>query len=382
MKSNNVMSSKKFDYLIVGAGLFGSVFAYCMKHAGKRCLVIDKRGHIAGNIYCEESEGIRVHKYGPHIFHTSKKRVWDFILKFTEMNHFVYSPLANYQNRLYNLPFNMNTFNQVWGISDPEEAMMMINRQTAPFLTRNEDNMEAKALGMIGTDLYNMFVKGYTEKQWGRNAKELPGFIIKRLPLRFVFDNNYFNDPYQGIPNAGYNSIVSQLLDGVEVKLNTDYLTNRPFFRSVADKTFYTGMIDEFFGFQLGRLEYRSLSFETTTMERENFQGNAAINYTGSEVPFTRIIEHKHFEFGKQKHTVVTREFPSNYNGNNEPYYPVNIDNNSKKYSEYLELAKQQPDVIFGGRLGSYTYINMDETIDFAMELAKFELAKCENALI
>ena len=365
----------KYDYLIVGAGLFGSIFAYEANKRGKKCLVIDKRDHLAGNIYCEDVEGINVHKYGAHIFHTSNEEVWKYINQFAEFNNYINSPVALYKNELYNLPFNMNTFNKLWGVITPEEAKAKIEEQKSQLDIDEPSNLEEQALSLVGTDVYEKLIKGYTEKQWGRSATELPSFIIKRLPLRFTYDNNYFNDRYQGIPVGGYTKIIEKMLDGIEVKLNTDYFKDYKD-TNIAEKIVFTGMIDEFFEYQLGVLEYRSLRFEHERIECENYQGNAVVNYTEREVPYTRIIEHKHFEFGKQDHTVITKEYPHNWEKGDEPYYPINNERNNDLFAEYKELAKSHPNVIFGGRLGNYQYYDMDKVIAAALETVKAELGE------
>ncbi len=375
------MQVEKYDYLIVGAGLFGAVFAYEMKRNGKKCLVIDKREHLGGNIYTENISGINVHKYGAHIFHTSNKDVWEYVNSFVEFNHYINCPVAVYKDELYNMPFNMNTFSKMWGIKTPTEAKEKIREQIEELSITEPANLEEQALSLVGTDIYEKLVKGYTEKQWGRSCTELPAFIIKRLPVRFTYDNNYFNDPYQGIPKGGYTEIIEKLLEGTEVRLNTEY---KDFEKSIVagsreafDKVLYTGMIDEFFDYQLGALEYRSLRFEHELMEgEENYQGNAVVNYTERQVPYTRIIEHKHFEFGTQPDTVVTREYPVTWSKGDEPYYPINDDRNSKLYKEYEELAKEEGNVIFGGRLGQYKYYDMDKTIEAALALVKEETDK------
>ena len=365
----------KYDYLIVGAGLFGAVFAYEAKKAGKTCLVIDKRDHIAGNIYCEDIAGIHVHKYGAHIFHTSDKEVWNFINQFGEFNNYINSPIAKYKNELYNLPFNMNTFSKLWGISTPQEAKDKIASQIADLNITDPQNLEEQALSLVGTDVYEKLIKGYTEKQWGRDCKELPAFIIKRLPLRFIYDNNYFNDRYQGIPVDGYTALVEKMLDGIEVRLNTDYFDAKENFGNIAEKIVYTGMIDKYFDYSLGVLEYRSVRFETEELPVENYQGNAVVNYTEREVPYTRIIEHKHFEFGTQPTTVISREYSSEWKVGDEPYYPVNNEKNNSLYEKYKELADKETNVIFGGRLGQYKYYDMDKVIAEALKVAKVELA-------
>lgn len=330
----------KYDYLVVGAGLYGAVFAYEAKKKGKTCLVIDKRDHIAGNIYCENVSGINVHKYGAHIFHTSDKKIWEYVNQFAEFNNYINSPVARYKNELYNLPFNMNTFSKMWNIATPQEAKDIIASQIADLNITEPKNLEEQALSLVGKDVYEKLIKGYTEKQWGRDCKDLPSFIIKRLPLRFIYDNNYFNDRYQGIPIGGYTKIVEKMLDGIEVRLNTNYLDNREEFDAMADKIVYTGMIDQFYDYKLGVLEYRSVRFETEELPMENYQGNAVVNYTEREVPYTRIIEHKHFEFGKQPTTIISREYSSEWKKGDEPYYPVNNDKNNALYQQYKELAR------------------------------------------
>ncbi len=364
----------KYDYLIVGAGLYGAVFAYEAKKAGRTCLVIDKRAHIAGNIYCENIEDINVHKYGAHIFHTSNKEVWDYINQFAEFNHYINSPVAVYKDELYNLPFNMNTFSKLWGIRTPEEAKEIIDKQRAEYGVEEPKNLEEQALSLAGKDVYEKLIKEYTEKQWGRSCKELPAFIIKRLPFRFIYDNNYFNDRYQGIPVGGYTKIVEKMLEGIDVKLNTDYFEFIKENPDIADKTLFTGMIDEFYGYKLGTLQYRSVRFETEVLDCENYQGNAVVNYTSHEVPFTRIIEHKHFEFGKQPKSVISREYSSEWKPGIEPYYPINNDENNGLFAKYRELADKEEKVIFGGRLGNYKYYDMDKVIEAALEMVKTEL--------
>ena len=365
----------KYDYLIVGAGLYGAVFAHEAKKAGKTCLVIDKRGHIAGNIYCEDMDGIHVHKYGAHIFHTSNKKVWEYVNQFAEFNHYVNSPVAVYKDELYNLPFNMNTFSKMWGVKTPEEAQATIEEQRAELNITEPKNLEEQALSLAGRDVYEKLIKGYTEKQWGRPCTELPAFIIKRLPFRFMYDNNYFNDRYQGIPVGGYTPVVEKMLDGIPVKLNTDYFTFIKENPEIADKTLFTGMIDEFYGYKLGALEYRTVRFETEKLDMENYQGNAVVNYTDREVPYTRIIEHKHFEFGKQPATVISREYSSEWKPGIEPYYPINDEKNNELFARYRALAEQEEKVIFGGRLGNYRYYDMDKVIEAALEMAEKELA-------
>lgn len=361
----------KYDYLVVGAGLYGAVFAYEAKKKGKTCLVIDKRDHIAGNIYCENVSGINVHKYGAHIFHTSDKKIWEYVNQFAEFNNYINSPVARYKNELYNLPFNMNTFSKMWNIATPQEAKDIIASQIADLNITEPKNLEEQALSLVGKDVYEKLIKGYTEKQWGRDCKDLPSFIIKRLPLRFIYDNNYFNDRYQGIPIGGYTKIVEKMLDGIEVRLNTNYLDNREEFDAMADKIVYTGMIDQFYDYKLGVLEYRSVRFETEELPMENYQGNAVVNYTEREVPYTRIIEHKHFEFGKQPTTIISREYSSEWKKGDEPYYPVNNDKNNALYQQYKELADKEHKVIFGGRLGGYKYYDMDKVIVAALEMCE-----------
>ncbi|MBQ9136360.1 MAG: UDP-galactopyranose mutase [Lachnospiraceae bacterium] len=375
----------KYDYLIVGAGLFGAVFAKEMKEVGKTCLVIDKRPHIAGNIYTEEKAGIQVHKYGAHIFHTSDKRIWDYVQQFAEFNHYINSPVAIYKDELYNLPFNMNTFSKMWGIKTPAEAKAKIAAQIKELQIENPENLEEQALSLAGTDVYEKLVKGYTEKQWGRDCKELPAFIIKRLPLRFTYDNNYFTDPYQGIPKGGYTQIVEKLLEGITVHTGVaykDFLAQNAQKGADADafdKVLYTGMIDEYFDYCLGELQYRSLRFEEEFIaDCDNYQGNAVVNYTEREVPYTRIIEHKHFEFGTQKDTVITKEYPATWQPGDEPYYPVNNEQNDALYARYAELAAKEENVLFGGRLGQYKYYDMDKVIAAALKMAEEEKSTFE----
>lgn len=361
---------KKYDYLIVGTGLFGAVFAHEMTKQGKSCLAIDKRDHIGGNIYTKEMEGIQVHVYGAHIFHTSNKETWDYINQFAEFNHYINSPVAVYKDELYNLPFNMNTFSKLWGIRTPKEAQERIQAQIASLGITDPQNLEEQALSLVGVDVYEKLVKGYTEKQWGRDCKDLPSFIIKRLPLRFTYDNNYFNDRYQGIPIGGYTAIIEKLFEGTDVILNTEY---RPFMAEnpdIASRVIYTGMIDEYYDFCFGPLQYRTVSFETEVLEVPNYQGNAVVNYTEREVPYTRIIEHKHFEFGKQDKTVISREYPTEWKPGMEPYYPINDAVNSELFEKYQKLADRETNVFFGGRLGNYKYYDMDKTIEAARDLA------------
>lgn len=365
----------QYDYLIVGSGLFGSIFAYEANKRGKKCLVIEKRNHIGGNLYCENIEEINTHKYGAHIFHTSDKKAWDYINEFLEFNQYINSPIANYKGEIYNLPFNMNTFSKLWGVVTPDEAKQIIEKQRA-VIQKEPTNLEEQAISLVGTDIYTKLIKEYTEKQWGRNATELPPFIIKRLPVRFTYDNNYFNDRYQGIPINGYNSLFEQLLEGIEVKLNIDYFSDREYFDNLAEKIVYTGMIDQFFDYQYGILEYRSLSFETEILDVENYQGNAVVNYTDADTPFTRIIEHKHFEFGKQLKTVITKEYPVDWKQGNEPYYPVNDSKNNQLFEKYKELASKKNQVIFGGRLGDYKYYDMHHVILNALNVVEKEFDK------
>ncbi|MCM1308217.1 MAG: UDP-galactopyranose mutase [Butyrivibrio sp.] len=361
----------RYDYLIVGAGLFGAVTAHELTAKGKKCLVIDRRNHIGGNIYCENINGINVHRYGAHIFHTSSETVWEYVNRFVRFNRYTNSPIANYKGEIYNLPFNMNTFNKMWGVITPEEAMEVIERQREAHKTENPSNLEEQAINLVGTDIYEKLVKGYTQKQWGRACTELPPFIIRRLPVRFTYDNNYFNDTYQGIPIGGYNILIEALLNGVEVMLDKDFLKERDELSALADKIIYTGPIDEFYGYRYGALEYRSVRFETEELPIENYQGNAVVNYTDGETPFTRVIEHKHFEFGKQASTVISREYSAEWKPGDEPYYPVNDEKNAALYEKYAELAKREDKVIFGGRLGEYKYYDMDKVIESALETAK-----------
>ncbi len=364
------MQKKDYDYLIVGAGLFGAVFACEARRAGKRCLVIDKRTHTGGNIYCKDVEGIHVHQYGAHIFHTDNKDVWDYVNKLAEFNRFTNSPLACYDGKLYNLPFNMNTFYQLWSVKTPAEAKARIMEQRKAYEHIAEpSNLEEQALKLCGSDIYTRLVKGYTEKQWGRPATELPAFIIKRIPFRFVYDNNYFDDAYQGIPKGGYNVLTNALLKGTEVFLGVDYFENRDSWNARADNILFTGCIDEFFDYRCGRLEYRSLRFEHQILEMEDFQGNAVINYTERKVPYTRVIEHKHFEHGKQPVTAVTYEYPDTFAPGKEPYYPINDERNSALFRQYQKLAAEEKHVLFGGRLAQYTYADMDDTVAAALEL-------------
>ncbi|RYY68437.1 MAG: UDP-galactopyranose mutase [Chitinophagaceae bacterium] len=362
---------KQFDYLIVGSGLFGACFAHQAAKKGLKCLVIDKRPHSGGNIFCKKENDINIHWYGAHIFHTNDKPIWDFVNQFAEFNRYTNSPMANYNGTLYNLPFNMNTFHSLWKVKTPAEAQARIAQQIEGLNITNPANLEEQALSLVGTDIYEKLIKGYTEKQWGRKATDLPAFIIKRLPVRFTFDNNYFNDKYQGIPMGGYNKITEGLLQGIEVRLNTDFFEDRDYFTSLAENIVYTGAIDEYFNFKAGTLEYRSLRFEHETLDIPNYQGNAVVNYTDAVTPYTRIIEHKHFEFGTQPNTIITREYPLEWKPGMEPYYPVNDEANNKRYKEYQELASQESGVIFGGRLAEYKYYDMHQVIGSALAKAK-----------
>ncbi len=369
----------KYDYIVVGSGLYGAIFAHEAKAKGKSVLVVDKRPNIAGNVYTEKQEGINVHMYGAHIFHTNDKRVWNYITQFAEFNRFTNSPVANYKGELYSMPFNMYTFNKMWGVVTPEEAAAKIEEQKKE-ITGEPKNLEEQAISLVGRDIYEKLVKGYTEKQWGRDCKELPAFIIKRLPVRLTFDNNYFNALYQGIPIGGYTKMVENILDGIEVRLNTDYLEHKAELDALADKVVYTGPIDAYFGFKLGTLEYRSVRFENETLDIPNFQGNAAVNYTDRETPWTRIIEHKWFEFGKDEDgndlpkTIISREYSSEWKAGDEPYYPVNDEKNGQLYAKYKELADKETGVIFGGRLGEYKYYDMDTTIASVLDMCEKEL--------
>ena len=375
----NKENTMKYDYLVVGSGLYGAIFAHEAKAKGKSVLVVDKRPNIAGNVYTEKQEGINVHMYGAHIFHTNDKRVWNYITQFAEFNRFTNSPVANYKGELYSMPFNMYTFNKMWGVVTPEEAAAKIEEQKKE-ITGEPKNLEEQAISLVGRDIYEKLVKGYTEKQWGRDCKELPAFIIKRLPVRLTFDNNYFNALYQGIPIGGYTKMVENLLDGIEVRLNTDYLEHKAELDALADKVVYTGPIDAYFGFKLGTLEYRSVRFENETLDIPNFQGNAAVNYTDRETPWTRIIEHKWFEFGKDEDgnnlpkTIISREYSSEWKAGDDPYYPVNDEKNGQLYAKYKELADNETGVIFGGRLGEYKYYDMDTTIASVLDMCEKEL--------
>ena len=365
---------KQYDYILVGSGLYNGVFAWYAAKAGKTCLVLEKRNHLGGNIYCETIEDIHVHKYGAHIFHTSDRKVWDFVHQFAEFNRYTNSPVANYHGEMYNMPFNMNTFSKMWGISTPAEAKAKIEEQRAG-IAGEPKNLEEQAIRLVGRDIYEKLVKGYTEKQWGRDCKDLPAFIIKRLPVRYTYDNNYFNDLYQGLPVGGYNIIIDKLFAGCDIKTDTDYLKHREKYDSMGSKIVYTGMIDAFYQYSFGKLEYRSLKFENEVLDEENHQGVAVVNYTAREVPYTRIIEHKHFEFGTQPKTVITREYPTDWQEGMEPYYPVNDVKNQTLYQKYAELAKKEKKVLFGGRLGEYKYYDMDKVIASAMQAAEREFA-------
>ncbi len=359
-----------YDFLIVGSGLFGAVFAHEAMKRGKKCLVLEKRAHIGGNIYCENIEGITVHRYGAHIFHTGSKEIWDYVNELATFNRYTNSPIANYHGEIYNMPFNMNTFNKMWGVRTPEEAKAKIEEQRA-VIQGEPKNLEEQAISLVGADIYQKLVCGYTEKQWGRSCKELPAFIIKRLPVRFTYDNNYFNDRYQGIPEGGYNQIIEKLLDGADVLLNTDFLEERDAWQQKADRVVYTGMLDAYFSYCYGKLEYRSLRFENEVLDQENYQGVAVVNYTDAETPFTRIIEHKHFEYGTQPKTVITREYPATWEKGLEPYYPVNDEKNGALYQKYVALAEKEEKVLFGGRLGQYCYYDMDKVIAAALDMVK-----------
>lgn len=364
-----------YDYLIVGAGLFGAVFAHEAKKHGKSCLVVEKRNHIAGNIYCKNVDGIHVHQYGAHIFHTSDRKIWDYINQFSEFNNYINSPVAIYKDELYNLPFNMNTFSKMWNIQTPAQAKAKIAEQIADLGITEPKNLEEQALSLVGTDVYEKLIKGYTEKQWGRSCRELPSFIIRRLPLRFTYDNNYFNSRYQGISVEGYTAIVEKMLSGADIRLNTDYFAHKEELSALAHKTVFTGMLDEYFGFCYGSLEYRSVRFEEERLECDNYQGNAVVNYTDREVPYTRIIEHKHFTFGTQPFTIISREYSSEWKPGIEPYYPINDSKNSALAAKYQELAAKEERVIFGGRLGNYKYYDMDQVITAALDCADAELS-------
>ena len=367
----------KYDYLVVGTGLFGAIFAYEANKRGKKCLVIDKRNHVAGNIYTENIEGINVHKYGAHIFHTSNEEVWNYIQQFAKFNRYTNSPIANYKGEIYNMPFNMNTFNKLWGVITPKEAKEKIEEEKRQAGIEEPKNLEEQAISLVGKTIYEKLVKGYTEKQWGKKATELPSFIIKRLPVRFTYDNNYFNDLYQGIPMGGYTQIIEKMLKGIDVKLNYDYFEHREELDNIANKTIFTGQIDKYYDYKFGELEYRSLRFETEILDMQNYQGNAVVNYTEYEIPYTRIIEHKHFEFDTTSpKTIVTKEYPDSWNKEKEPYYTINNEKNNKLYEKYTELASKDDKVIFGGRLGSYKYYDMDKVILEALNTVNKELEK------
>lgn len=369
------MEVKEYDYLIVGAGLFGCVFAHEATKKGKKCLVIDKRPHVGGNVYCENINNINVHKYGAHIFHTNDKKIWDYVNQFTDFNNYVNSPVSISKGKLYNLPFNMNTFYQLWGTKTPDEAKAIIDKQIAESGVENPQNLEEQALSLIGRDIYETLIKEYTEKQWGKKASELPAFIIKRLPVRLTFNNNYFNDKYQGIPEGGYNKIIDGLLEGIEVKTNVDFFKQQKELEASAHKVVFTGKIDEYFNYEFGQLEYRSLRFENETLDQKNYQGNAVVNYNDKEVPFTRIIEHKHFEFGDQEQTIITREYPETWTPEKEAYYPINNDANQAIYQQYKEKSQTLTNVIFGGRLAEYRYYDMHQIIGSALVKVKKELS-------
>ena len=364
---------KKYDYILVGSGLYSGVFAWFAKQKGKKCLVLEKRDHIGGNVYCENTEGIHVHKYGAHIFHTSNKEVWQFVNSLAEFNRYTNSPVANYKGEMYNMPFNMNTFSKMWNISTPAEAKKIIEEQKKE-ITGEPKNLEEQAISLVGREIYEKLVKGYTEKQWGRDCKALPAFIIKRLPVRYTYDNNYFNDLYQGIPIGGYNVIIDRLFEGCDIETGVDYLEKKEYYDGLGEKIVYTGTIDAYYKYQFGKLEYRSLRFESEVLDEENHQGVAVVNYTDRETPYTRIIEHKHFEFGTQPKTVITREYPVTWQEGMEPYYPVNDEKNQALYQKYAKLAEKEEHVIFGGRLGEYKYYDMDKVIASAMACAKEEL--------
>lgn len=370
------MSKKKeYDYLIVGSGLFGCVFAHEAMKLGKKCLIIDKRNHVGGNVYCEKTEDINVHKYGAHIFHTNDKVIWDYVNSFVEFNRYTNSPMANYKGQLFNLPFNMNTFYQLWGVKTPQEARNKIKSQIDQALITAPANLQEQAISLVGSDIYEKLIKGYTEKQWGRSAIDLPAFIIKRLPVRFTYDNNYFNDKYQGIPIGGYNKLIDGLLGNCEVRLETDYFNNRQQWNDMAEHTVFTGNIDQFYNYKFGKLEYRSLRFEHEIIDEENHQGNAVINYTERDIPYTRIIEHKHFEFGTQPKTIITKEFPEDWTPDKEAYYPINDKNNSEIFEKYKTLSKSEQHVIFGGRLANYQYYDMHQVIGSALKTVSTHFA-------
>lgn len=370
---NFLKMMKQYDYLIVGSGLYGAVFAHEAHKRGKKCLVIDKRDHLGGNVYCEKIENINVHKYGAHIFHTNDKKIWDYVNQFAEFNHYINSPISISKGKIYNLPFNMNTFYQLWGVKTPLEAKNIIESQIEKFRFIKPKNLEEQALSIVGKDIYETLIKEYTEKHWGCKATELPAFIIKRIPIRFTFDNNYFNDVYQGIPIGGYNKIIEGLLKGIESKIQTDYLEHRNHFDAITEKIIYTGKIDSFFNYQFGELEYRSLRFEDEIIPTDNYQGNAVVNYNDASIPYTRIIEHKHFEFGKQKNTVITKEYPANWTKDKEAYYPINSEKNKTIYAQYAKLINTTKNIIFGGRLAEYKYYDMHQIIAASLAMVKKE---------
>lgn len=368
----------QYDYIIIGSGLYGATFAYLAKQAGKKCLVIEKREHLGGNIFCEEIEGINVHKYGAHIFHTSNKKVWNFVNQFVEFNRYTNSPVANFHGKLFNLPFNMNTFYQMWGVTTPSEAIAKIEEQKNQSGITEPQNLEEQAINLVGRDIYETLIKEYTEKQWGRKCNELPSFIIKRLPVRFTFDNNYFNDLYQGIPIGGYNKLIDGLLEGIEVKTETDFFSDRKYFESLAEKVVFTGKIDEYYDYRFGKLEYRTVKFETEILDIQNYQGNAVINYTGSDVPYTRIIEHKHFETENPNYqnakTVISKEYSTEWKDGMESFYPVNDAKNAELFEKYKKLADKEKNVIFGGRLAEYKYYDMDDVLEKVMKDVEKEI--------
>lgn len=366
----------KYDYLIVGAGLFGSIFAFEMNKKGKKCLVLEKRSHIGGNVYTQKIDGINVHIYGAHIFHTKNKDIWDYINKFSDFNNYRNQVIANYKEDIFSLPFNMYTFNKMWGVVTPKEAQRKIEEQVKELGITNPKNLEEQAISLVGVDIYKKLIEGYTEKQWGKKCKDLPSFIIKRIPVRYTYDNNYFNDQYQGIPKNGYTLIIEKMLEGIEVKLDTNFFDNRDFWEKISTKIIFTGMIDEYYDYCFGELEYRSLKFQIETLNTENYQGNAVVNYTDKEVPYTRIIEHKYFELVNCDKTVISREYPIKYKRGEEPYYPVNDEKNNNLYNQYSNLAEKQENIIFGGRLGLYRYYDMDQIILEALKLVEIESKK------
>jgi UDP-galactopyranose mutase len=373
IKTNNIF---KYDYLIVGSGPFGTTFAHEMKKIGKKVKIIDKRSHIGGNIYTENIENVNVHKYGAHIFHTNNKKIWDYVNQFCEFNNYINAPVANYNDEIFNLPFNMNTFNKIWGVITPQQAKDKIKEQINTSFVEDPKNLEEQAINLVGPEIYEKLIKGYTEKQWGRNAREIPAFIIRRLPLRFTYDNNYFNDRYQGIPIGGYTKLIQNMLDGIEVELNTNFFENKDYYESIAGKILFTGMIDQFYDYKFGKLQYRSLRFENEVLDQENYQGNAVVNYTSSDIPYTRILEHKHFEFGNQEKTVITREFSVEYDGNSDPYYPINDNINQEIFEKYKKEALKENKYIFGGRLAEYKYYDMHQIFEKALDLVDIEKLK------